>query len=72
LDALFDTVKYSSDPAERKDASTAFQQRMLDEAYYIFLSYSTRIVPMDPSVNGWVFSPSHTLNQSLRDVWIAQ
>ncbi|MBX2882207.1 MAG: ABC transporter substrate-binding protein [Granulosicoccus sp.] len=72
LDALFDTVKYSSDAAEQKAASTAFQQRMLDEAYYIFLSYSTRIVPMDPSVNGWVFSPSHTLNQSLRDVWIEQ
>lgn len=72
LDTLFDTVKYSANAAERDAAATAFQQRMLDEGYYIFLSYSTRIVPLDPKVNGWEFSPSHTLGQSLRDVWLAQ
>ena len=72
LDRLFDTVKYSSDASERVEAAAAFQKRVLDEAYWVFLSYSTRIVPMDPSVNGWEFSPSHTLNQSLRDVWIQQ
>lgn len=72
LDTLFDTVKYSADAEERAAAETAFQQRVLDEAYWIFLSYSTRIVPLDPAVNGWEFSPSHTLGQSLRDVWLDQ
>jgi peptide/nickel transport system substrate-binding protein len=72
LDALFETVKYSADADERAAATTAFQQRMLDEGYFVFLSYSTRIVPLDPMVNGWEFSPSHTLGQSLRDVWLDQ
>jgi len=65
-------VKYSADADERAAATTAFQQRMLDEGYFVFLSYSTRIVPLDPMVNGWEFSPSHTLGQSLRDVWLDQ
>lgn len=72
LDSLFDTVKYSADATERANATKAFQERVLDEAYWIFLSYSTRIVPLDPAVNGWQFSPSHTLGQSLRDVWLEQ
>lgn len=70
LDSLFDTVKYAANAAEREDATRRFQERMLEEAYYIFLSYSTRIVPLDPDVHGWEFSPSHTLGQSLRDVWL--
>lgn len=72
LDALFETVNYATDPAERAKAVKDFQKRVIDEGYYVFLSYSTRIVPLDPDVNGWEFSPSHTLGQSLRDVWIQQ
>lgn len=71
-DALFDTIKYSPDAAERAEATRAFQELILDEGYYIFMSYSTRIVPLAPNVMGWEFSPSHTLNQSLRDVWLAK
>lgn len=72
LDALFDTVKFSVDAAERAEAIRDFQTRVIDEAYWVFLSYSTRIVPLDPSVKGWEFSPSHTLGQNLRDVWLDQ
>lgn len=72
LDALFERIKYETDTDKRNAAIKEFQGRLLDQAYWVFMSYSTRIVPMDPKVKGWVFAPSHTLNQSLRDVWIAQ
>jgi peptide/nickel transport system substrate-binding protein len=70
LDALYETLTYGENEEERTEAAREFQARLLDQAYYIFLGWSTRIVPLSPRIQGWVFSPSHMLNQNMQDIWL--
>ncbi|HEX9900137.1 MAG TPA: M14 family zinc carboxypeptidase, partial [Candidatus Methylomirabilis sp.] len=62
-----------TDPAERKKLVWAFERRVLDEMAYQWPTlWWQRIIPHWAKVKGWKITPSHYLNQDLRDVWLAK
>ncbi|MBI3002478.1 MAG: ABC transporter substrate-binding protein, partial [candidate division NC10 bacterium] len=57
---------------ERLKLLRQFERRVLDEKVYQFhVLWWQRIIPHWKTVRGWKITPSHYLNQDLRDVWLA-
>jgi peptide/nickel transport system substrate-binding protein len=70
LDTIYDQIKASSDPAERKKLSNQFESEVLTEAYDVPVIWYQRIVALSSAVRGWKISPSHYVGQDLVDVWL--
>jgi peptide/nickel transport system substrate-binding protein len=62
----------TSDQAERKKLVTAFQKRMLDQAYFIPTFWGYRSVAMPANLRGWKLPPSTVLNLDMANVWLAK
>ena len=73
LDDLYERQARMTDPKERSRVIRQFEKRVLDEkAYQFHVLWWQRIVPHWSKLKGWKITPSHYVNQDLRDVWIAQ
>jgi peptide/nickel transport system substrate-binding protein len=73
LDELYDAQSRASDPDARRKLIGQFERRVLEEqAHYIPTLWWHRIVLHAATVRGWKITPSHYLNQDLRDVWLAE
>jgi len=70
LDELYEQQLRATDPAERKKLVSAFEDRVLTEAYVAPISWGWRITALAVKVNGWVQVPSHFINQDLAEVWL--
>ncbi len=72
VDDLYEKQSRATDPKERLKLIRQFEKRVLDEQVYTFhVLWWYRIIPHHARVNGWKITPSHYLNQDLRDVWLA-
>ena len=73
LDDLYEKQSRVTDPKERLKLIRGFEKRVLDErAYQFHILWWQRIIPHWAKVKGWKITPSHYLNQDLRDVWLAE
>jgi peptide/nickel transport system substrate-binding protein len=73
LDQLYEAQSRTRDLDERKKLIAQFERRVLDEeAHYVPTLWWHRIVIHAASMKGWKITPSHFLNQDLRDVWLAE
>jgi peptide/nickel transport system substrate-binding protein len=74
LDDLYDKQSRATDPKERLKLLRQFEKRVIDEKAYQFppTLWWQRIVPHWTKVKGWKITPSHYVNQDLRDVWLAE
>ncbi len=73
LDDLYLKQARMTDPTERKKLVWAFERRVLDEMAYQWPTlWWQRIIPHWAKLKGWKITPSHYLNQDLRDVWLAK
>jgi peptide/nickel transport system substrate-binding protein len=72
LNDLYEKQSRATDPKERVKLIRQFEKRVLDEQAYTFhVLWWYRIIPHHARVKGWTITPSHYLNQDLRDVWLA-
>jgi peptide/nickel transport system substrate-binding protein len=72
LDELYERQSRETDPKARLKLLRQFEKRVLDEKAYQFdLLWWQRIVPHSSRLKGWKITPSHYVNQDLRDVWLA-
>jgi len=72
VDDLYEKQGRATDPKERLKLIRQLEKRILDEQVYQFhVLWWQRIVPHWARVKGWKITPSHYLNQDLRDVWLA-
>jgi ABC-type transport system substrate-binding protein len=72
LDDLYEKQSRATDAQERLKLLRQFERRVLDEKVYQFhVLWWQRIIPHWKKVKGWTITPSHYLNQDLRDVWLA-
>jgi peptide/nickel transport system substrate-binding protein len=72
LNDLYEQQSRAADPKERLKLIRQFERRVLDEkAYQFHVLWWQRIIPHWKRVKGWTITPSHYLNQDLRDVWLA-
>jgi peptide/nickel transport system substrate-binding protein len=74
LDDLYDKQSRATNPKERLKLLRQFEKRVIDEKAYQFppTLWWQRIVPHWTKVKGWKITPSHYVNQDLRDVWLAE
>jgi len=73
LDELYDKQSRATNLKERLKLLRQFEKRVLDEKAYQFdLLWWQRIVPHSARLKGWKITPSHYVNQDLRDVWLAE
>lgn len=73
LDELYEKQSQETDPKKRLALLRQFEKRVLDEkAYQFHILWWQRVVPHWAKVKGWKITPSHYLNQDLRDVWLAE
>ena len=73
LDGLYEKQSRATDPAERRRLVREFERIVLDEKAYQFPAlWFQRIILHWAKVKGWRITPSHHLNQDLRDVWLAE
>jgi len=73
LDRLYEAQSRTRDPEERRRLIAQFERRVLDEeAHYIPTLWWHRIVVHSAAMKGWKVTPSHFMNQDLRDVWLAE
>jgi peptide/nickel transport system substrate-binding protein len=73
LDELYEKQSRETDPKDRLKVLRQFERRVLDEKAYQFdLLWWQRIVPHSSRLKGWKITPSHYVNQDLRDVWLAE
>lgn len=71
VDALFDKMNRSPDPAEQRRLMRQMEKLTLDtHANAAITLWWYRIIPYRSYVKGWKISPSHYLNQSLDNVWL--
>jgi peptide/nickel transport system substrate-binding protein len=71
VDALFDKMNRSGDPAEQRVLMRQMEKLTLDTHANAFITlWWYRIIPHRSYVKGWKISPSHYLNQSLDNVWL--
>jgi peptide/nickel transport system substrate-binding protein len=72
VDELYRKQERATDLNERLKAIRQMEKRVLDEqAYQFHVLWWQRIIPHWARVKGWKITPSHYLNQDLRDVWLA-
>jgi peptide/nickel transport system substrate-binding protein len=73
LDELYEKQSRATDSKERLKLLRQFEKRVLDEqAYQFHVLWWQRIIPHWTKVKGWKITPSHYLNQDLRDVWLSE
>ena len=73
LDELYEKQSQATNPKERLKFLRQFEKRALDEqAYWFHVLWWQRTIPHWAKVKGWKITPSHYLNQDLRDVWLAE
>ncbi len=73
VDALFDKMNRTADPAEQRKYMREMEKLTLDTHANAFITlWWYRIIPHRSYVKGWKISPSHYLNQSLDNVWLDQ
>jgi peptide/nickel transport system substrate-binding protein len=73
VDELYEKQGRATNPKERLKLLRQFEKRVLDEQAYQFLVlWWQRIVPHWSKVKGWKITPSHYVNQDLRDVWLSE
>ena len=73
LDAMFQKMNRSGDPAEQRRIMRAYEKRALDEKAYQFVTlWWYRIVLQRTAVKGWKTSPSHYLNVDLSNIWLEE
>lgn len=73
LDDLYEKQGRATDAKERLKLLRQFEKRVLDEqAYQFHILWWQRIIPQWAKVKGWKITPSHYVNQDLRDVWLAE
>ena len=73
LDDLYEKQSRATDLKDRLKILRQFEKRVLDEMTYQFtLLWWQRIVPHSTRVKGWKITPSHYVNQDLRDVWLGE
>jgi peptide/nickel transport system substrate-binding protein len=73
LDDVYDKQSRATNPKERLKLLRQFEKRVLDEqAYQFHILWWQRIVPHWAKVKGWKITPSHYVNQDLRDVWLTE
>jgi len=73
LDELYEKQSRATNLKERLKFLRQFEKRALDEqAYWFHVLWWQRIIPHWAKVKGWKITPSHYLNQDLRDMWLAQ
>jgi peptide/nickel transport system substrate-binding protein len=73
LDELYERQSRETDPKARLKLLRQFEKRVLDDKLYQFdLLWWQRIVPHLSKLKGWKITPSHYVNQDLRDVWLAE
>ena len=74
LDELYEKQSRATDPKERLKLLRQFEKRVVDEKAYQFppTLWWQRIVVHSAKMKGWKITPSHYVNQDLRDVWLAQ
>jgi len=71
VDALFDKMNRSADPAEQRKFMREMEKLTLDTHANQFMTlWWYRIIPHRSYVEGWKISPSHYLNQALDNVWL--
>ena len=72
VDDLYEKQGRATDLKERLKLIRQMEKRVLDEqAYQFHVLWWQRIIPHWARVKGWKITPSHYLNQDLRDVWLA-
>ena len=73
LDELYEKQSRATNIKERLKFLRQFEKRALDEqAYWFHVLWWQRIIPHWAKVKGWKITPSHYLNQDLRDMWLAE
>ncbi len=73
LDDLYEKQTRTIEPKERAKMLRQFEKRALEEKAYQFpVLWWQRIVPHSSKVKGWKITPSHYVNQDLRDLWLAE
>jgi peptide/nickel transport system substrate-binding protein len=73
LDDLYEKQSRETDPKKRLALLRQFERRVLDErAYQFHVLWWQRVIPHWAKLKGWKITPSHYLNQDLRDVWLAE
>lgn len=73
LDDLYDKQSRAVDAEERKKYIRQFEKRLLDEeAHYLMTLQWHRIMPHSSKVRGFKITPSHYLNNTLDQVWLAE
>ncbi|MGH7929325.1 MAG: ABC transporter substrate-binding protein, partial [Candidatus Binatia bacterium] len=73
LDDLYEKQSRANEPKERAKFLRQFEKRALEEKAYQFpVLWWQRIVPHSSKLKGWKITPSHYVNQDLRDVWLAE
>jgi peptide/nickel transport system substrate-binding protein len=72
LDQLFESQSRAPSANVRINLLRQFERRVLDEmAYQFHVLWWQRIIPHWAKVKAWKITPSHYLDQDLRDVWLA-
>lgn len=73
LDELYERQSRETNAEQRKRLIWQFEKRALDEmAYGLYTIWWQRIIPHASALRGWKITPSHYLNQDLRDIWLAK
>ena len=73
MDAMFDKMNRSGDPAEQRRIMRKFEKRGIDEKAYQFITlWWYRIILHRTAVKGWKTSPSHYLNVDLGNIWLEE
>jgi peptide/nickel transport system substrate-binding protein len=73
LDALYDKIVVETNTAKLKSLLRQFDKIVLDtQAHQMITLWWHRTVPYNAAFKGWKVSPSHYLNQSLANVWLAK
>ena len=73
LDELYERQGRETNADARKRLIWEFERRAIGEmAYQLPTIWWHRIIPHASTMKGWPITPSHYLNQDLRDVWIAK
>ncbi len=72
VDALYEKIVHETDPKKLKSLMRQFDKYVLDTAaHQIITLWWHRTVPYNARLKGWKVSPSHYLNQSLANIWLA-
>jgi peptide/nickel transport system substrate-binding protein len=72
LENLYEKQKRALDVSERRKLIAEFEQRLLDQAYAVPISWSQRVIPIPKYMHGWYIAPSTLLNQDLGTVWLSK